>query len=127
MMLRRKNGEVGDAVVGLRLLELALIICMRRTKSDVLSTTWFPSALLLLLLQRMLLSFCSALIVGMRRSFVQRAPFERPFFPGLLPVGVVLGTMPLAVSKRPADVALRTVEIVLCLHGDTAPCNRGCA
>ena len=54
---------------------------------------------------------------------MQRALLGRPFFPGLLVVGVVHGTMLLTVSKLPADVALHTVEVILCLYGDTASCT----
>ena len=75
----------------------------------------------------MLLSFFSALIIELRRSFVHRVPFGRPFFPGLLVVGVVLGTVLLVVSELPADVTLYTVAVILCLQGDTAPGNRLCA
>ena len=70
----------------------------------------------------MLVTFCLLLIIGMRRRFAQRAPFGRPFFPGLL-AGVVLGTIRLAVSKLPPDVSLHTTEAILRLHGDPASCS----
>ena len=122
-MLLESLGEVGVAVVGLPHLELALVIFMGRGQMYSAPLCFSP-ALILLLFRRMIISFCSALIVGMRRGFVQRAPPGRLFFPGLLVVGVVLGAMLLAVSKLPTDVALYTVEVILCLHGDTASCNR---
>ena len=81
--------------------------------------------MLLVLFQRILLSFCSALIVGMRRNFVQGAPLGRPFFPGLVELGVVVGVLLLVVSKLPADVSLHTLEVILICMATPRPAIDG--
>ena len=60
----------------------------------------------------MLFSPCFALVVGVGRCLVQRAPFGWPSFLVFL-VGVVLGAIVSAVPKLAADVARQLAEFIV--------------
>lgn len=70
----------------------------------------------------MLRSLRSALVVGMGRHLMQRAPLKGPSFRVILVVMVLLGAHLLAVFKFPVDrctEVLQAAEIILRLHVDT--------